>query len=124
MAFPATYTPSELAGSGILLKDDMNVTPGSSYRFDITNKNTTGDCYLFSYTRLYNNSLPQYFSGSIITGKQNSTGEIIEPYKFGIVINKSGSSRFSLNPATLIAKDNVYISATGGIGVTISELTP
>ena len=124
MAYPATYTPSELAGSGILLKDNMNITPGSSYRFDITNKNITGAGYLFLYTRLHDSSIPQYFNGSTVTGKLNCGGEIILPYQVSIVIFKEGNSRFFLNPADLIAKDNVYISATGNIGATISEITP
>ena len=124
MAYPATYSQSELAGSGILLKDNMNTTPGSSYRFDITNKDVTGACYLFLYTRLHNSSIPQYFNGSTITSKQNCGGEIILPYQVSIVIFKEGNSRFFLSPADLIVKDNVYISATGNIGVTISEITP
>ena len=124
MAYPVTYSPSELAGSGILLKDNMNTTPGSSYRFDITNKDVTGACYLFLYTRLHNSSIPQYFNGSTITSKLNCGGEIILPYQVSIVIFKEGNSRLFLNPANFIAKDNVYISATGNIGVEIKESTP
>ena len=97
MAYPATYSQSELAGSGILLKDNMNTTPGSSYRFDITNKDVTGACYLFLYSRLHNSSIPQYFNGSTITSKQNCGGEIILPYQVSIVIFKEGNSRLFLN---------------------------
>jgi len=122
MAYPATYTQSELAGSGILLKDNMNIISGSSYRFDITNKDIAGACYIFLYSRLHDSSIPQYFIGSTITEKLNCGGEIILPYQIGIVIFKEGSSSFFLNPANLIAKDNVYISATGNIGVTINEI--
>ena len=123
MAYPVTYSPSELAGSGILLKDNMN--PGSIYTFNIINKNTTGACYLFLYSRLHDSSIPQYFNGSTITSKQNCGGEIILPYQVSIVIFKEGESGFDLTPVdNTIDQNDVYISATGNIGVTINEITP
>lgn len=113
----SSYTPEELAQSGIALKE--NFTAGNTYTMTVTNKSITGTSYLFLETRLHDSSLPYYLSGSVFD-LTNAVGDIIEFYKAGIVINKEGTTTIDWTPSIPVRGEDVYIKATGNIGVEIA----
>jgi hypothetical protein len=113
----STYTPEELANSGITLKE--NFTAGNTYTMTITDKSITGTSYLFLETQPHDSSLPYYLSGSSFS-LTNAVGDIIEFYKAGIVIDKDGTTTIDWTPAVDVTGSDVYIKATGNIGVEIA----
>ena len=113
----STYSPDELAGNGINLKE--NLTSGNTYTFNIT-ASADGQAYLFMWNELHDDSLPKYFSGSVIDKLTDVTGVIIEPYKVGVVAFEGDSSSFNFTPSMNLVKEDIRISATGYIGVNIN----
>ena len=116
----ATYSPAELDGDGILLKE--NLAASTTYTFTITDKtNLSGSAYLFLETILHlsGSEVTASFQGAVVDNKINTTGEIIEDYKMGIVIFKEGTSEFDFTPANIIDSTKVKIKATGYIGCEI-----
>lgn len=111
----STYTPGELANSGITLKE--NFTAGNTYTLTVTDKSLTGASYLFLETRPHL-SLPYYLSGSVFD-LTNAVGDIVEFYKAGIVIDKKGTTTIDWTPAVDVTGSDVYIKTTGNIGVDI-----
>ena len=66
----STYTPTELAGSGSLLKE--NFESNSTFELTITNKSLTSSGYLVMETNHPTATvLPTYFEGSDWSGSQN-----------------------------------------------------
>jgi len=116
----STYTPEELAQSGIALKE--NFESGSTYTMTVTDKSITGASYLFLETRLHDSSLPYYLSGSVFS-LTNAVGDVVEAYKAGIVVDKTGTTTIEWTPTIDVIGSNVYIKATGGIGVDIEGNT-
>lgn len=117
----ATYSPSELDGNGILLKE--NLTASTTYTFTITDKtNLSGSAYLFLETtpHLSGSEVTASFQEAVVDQKTNTTGEIIEDFKMGIVILKEGASTFDFTPSKIIDSTKVRIKATGYIGCEIN----
>lgn len=113
----STYTPEELAQSGIALKE--NFTAGNTYTMTVTDKSITGASYLFLETRLHDSSLPYYLSGSTFD-LTNAIGDVIEFYKAGIVIDKNSTTTIDWTPSIDVTGSDVYVKATGNIGLSIS----
>lgn len=112
----STYTPEELARSGTALKE--NFTAGNTYTLTVTDKSITGTSYLFLETQPHQ-SYPYYLSGSVFD-LTNAVGDIVEFYKAGIVIDKEGTTTIDWTPAVDVTGSDVYIKATGNIGVDIA----
>lgn len=64
-------------------------------------------------------SYPYYLSGSVFD-LTNAVGDIVEFYKAGIVIDKEGTTTIDWTPAIDVTGSDVYIKATGNIGVDIA----
>jgi len=112
----SSYSPDELVGSGINLKEDL--TAGVTYTFNVT-ASQGGQAYLVMQTDLYNDNLPEYFLGSTIDNLVDVTGSIVEPYKAGVAVFKGDTSSFDFTPLINIIKEDVTILGTGYIGVNI-----
>lgn len=63
-------------------------------------------------------TLPLYFSGSDWSGS-NALGAVYDNYTQGINIDMDGTTTILWTPAIDVIGSNVYIKATGGIGVAI-----
>lgn len=113
----STYTPAELAQSGIALKEDF--TAGNTYTMTITDKSITGSAYLFLESKLHDSTLPYYLSGSSFS-LTNAVGDIIEFYKAGIVIDKKGTTTIDWTPSIYVTGSDVTVKATGNIGLSIA----
>ena len=112
----STYSSSELKGSGINLKENLTAT--TTYTFSITSS-STGQSYLFIRNKLHDATLPAYFEGSTIDNLSDTVGQIIESYKIGIGSFKDPNSSFDFTPIVNITGNDVVISATGDISVSI-----
>ena len=117
----SSYSSDELKGSGINLKEDL--LANTLYTFNITSS-ATGQSYLFMWNELYDSTLPEYFSGSLISARNNVTGSITEPFKMGINTFELPNSSFNFQSLIDIAADDVKISATGDINLGISNGSP
>jgi len=113
----STYTPAELAQSGIALKEDF--TAGNTYTMTITDKSITGSAYLFLESKLHDSTLPYYLSGSSFS-LTNAVGDIVEFYKTGIVIDKEGTTTIDWTPSIYVTGSDVTVKATGNIGLSIA----
>ena len=113
----STYTPTELAGSGSLLKE--NFESNSTFELTITNKSLTSSGYLVMETNHPTATvLPTYFEGSDWSGSY-AVGAVYNAYTQGIVIDPAGSTTILWTPAIDVIGDNVYLKAVGNFGVTI-----
>jgi hypothetical protein len=60
-----------------------------------------------------------YFTGSTVS-LTNATDYVEDGRKIGFVIEPQGTTSITFNPSVNINGDNVFINATGGIGVQAS----
>ena len=75
-------------------------------------------CFCF-IIRLFKQTFSHTVFNIVVDNKINTTGEIIEDYKMGIVIFKEGTSEFDFTPSNIIDSTKVKIKATGYIGCEI-----
>ena len=117
-----TYTPDEIQDSGILSKQQF--TSGITYSFTITNKDIPGSCYFTIEALLHNSSLPMFFDGSSYENLLNITSITADIFgnHFAAVIEPQGTSSFDWTPAITIPLGEVYLKATGNIGVSVENL--
>ena len=116
----STYTQTELMDSGVVSKQQF--TASTTYTFTITNKDIEGNCYLFLEAPLHDSSLLLYFEGSTFDNLNNITSVTSDTFgnHFGAVIQPEGTSTFQWTPDVTVPSGDVFIKATGNIGLSIA----
>jgi hypothetical protein len=112
-----TYTPEQLDGEGVYLTG-KTLSSSTTYTLTITNKSIPGTCYLTLQTKFFDD-LVLYFTGSTVS-LTNATDYVEDGRKIGFVIEPQGTTSITFKPSVSINGDNVFINATGGIGVQAS----
>lgn len=113
-----TYTPGQLDGEGTYLTG-KTLSSSTTYTLTITNKDIPGTCYLTLQTTIGDNSIPVYFENSTVS-LTNATDYVEDGRKIGFVVEPQGTTSITFKPSVNINGDNVFINATGNIGVQAS----
>jgi hypothetical protein len=117
----ATYTPTQMAGSGVL--STQSFTSGSTVTITITNKPSreVGSAYFTISAPTQDPTLPLYFVGSTFVPTNVGGIEVDTAGNHWACVIPSGGGTSSLTwtTAVTIPLGGVYIQGTGGIGATI-----